>query len=293
MTDQSFIDSLALLALDATDRAIIVIDQCGKPLFTSSQCEQLFNSLNADDLSLVMTEVRASCTQACSNQQLEIAQQYYTLKQVPLLANSGELLGNYIELAPTSVDKVDPKTLAARLDGAMKSAGSIDDEHQRLNQLANLSTTTASEIDSCHHQLIDATNMMSGVSQASRQVADIIMITQEMALQTNLLAVNATIEAARAGEAGRGFAATAIAVRNLASRSVDAADEIYNLITDTQALVTSGEGLIASSEQQLHLLAQKVHQIQAEISSIAVNHPSAEIYESLTLLKDELARLTQ
>src|SRR6185437_5728321 len=77
---------------------------------------------------------------------------------------------------------------------------------------------------------------MGEISAASNKIAEIIGVIDEIAFQTNLLAV----KAARAGEQGRGFAVVASEVRNLASRSAGAAKEIKALIQDSVGKVNEG-----------------------------------------------------
>ncbi|WP_346361892.1 HAMP domain-containing methyl-accepting chemotaxis protein, partial [Bosea sp. (in: a-proteobacteria)] len=83
----------------------------------------------------------------------------------------------------------------------------------------------------------DAT--MQGLADNAARISVVVDLIQTIASQTNLLALNATIEAARAGEAGRGFAVVASEVKNLASQTAKATDEIRQQIGSMQSVTTS------------------------------------------------------
>ncbi len=115
----------------------------------------------------------------------------------------------------------------------------------------------------------DAIAAMGEITNASKQIADIIGVIDEIAFQTNLLALNAAVEAARAGEQGRGFAVVASEVRNLAGRSATAAREIKDLIKDSVGKVKEGSKLVDKSGQTLEEIVTSVKQVSGIIAEIA------------------------
>ena len=92
---------------------------------------------------------------------------------------------------------------------------------------------------------------MAGISKSSGEISKVIKVIDEIAFQTNILALNASIEAARAGEAGMGFAVVADEVRSLAQRSAQAARETAGLIEES--IARSNEGRL-----KVDLVAQAV-----------------------------------
>ena len=96
-------------------------------------------------------------------------------------------------------------------------------------------------------ELMDNTQKsMTEINEANKNISDAILLIDQIAFQTNILSLNAAVEAATAGEAGKGFAVVAQEVRNLASRSAQAATDIKNLVE--QATKKSNDGIKYSSE---------------------------------------------
>jgi len=111
---------------------------------------------------------------------------------------------------------------------------------------------------------------MHGISERSQQIAEITTVIDSIAFQTNILALNASVEAARAGEQGRGFAVVAGEVRNLASRSADAAKEIKTLIEGAVAQIQDGSTLAeraGATMEEVVGAVRRVTDIMDEISA--------------------------
>jgi methyl-accepting chemotaxis protein len=110
---------------------------------------------------------------------------------------------------------------------------------------------------------------MTGISESSRKIGDIISVIDGIAFQTNILALNAAVEAARAGEQGRGFAVVAAEVRNLAQRSAAAAKEIKSLIADSADKVDAGTKLVDAAGKTMDEIVGSVKQVTELIAEIA------------------------
>ena len=132
---------------------------------------------------------------------------------------------------------------AAALEEVTSSISNSTNKISEMSKIANNVTVSASQGEKLASK---TTIAMEEINDKVTAINEAISVIDQIAFQTNILSLNAAVEAATAGEAGRGFAVVAQEVRNLASRSAEAAKEIKNLVQD--ATVKANEGKDISSE---------------------------------------------
>ena len=138
---------------------------------------------------------------------------------------------------------------------------------QENAQQTQIGRTSMTEASSSLEQIAGALNstatVINTLGQRSQEIGGIVGVITAIADQTNLLALNAAIEAARAGEQGRGFAVVADEVRNLASRTREATDEISSMIQSIQ----QETGNAVSTMEQGNVLMQEGLSRNANVAS--------------------------
>jgi methyl-accepting chemotaxis protein len=124
--------------------------------------------------------------------------------------------------------------VASATEELSSSVSEIGRQVQESSNIASQAVTQAQQTDARINEL----------SQAAGRIGDVVKLITAIAEQTNLLALNATIEAARAGEAGRGFAVVASEVKQLASQTAKATEEIGAQIASMQTATQESVGAI-------------------------------------------------
>lgn len=165
------------------------------------------------------------------------------------------------------------------------------DNARHALELAGTASSTASGGGAVMSQVVQT---MSGISESSAKVAEIVGVIDTIAFQTNILALNAAVEAARAGEQGRGFTVVATEVRTLAQRSATAAKEIKSLILLSTSRVEAGATLIRNAGQIIDDIGgavQNVATIVGEIS-LASKEQSTGI-EQVNMAVSQMDEVTQ
>lgn len=146
----------------------------------------------------------------------------------------------------------------------------VSQNADNARQASDLSKQAALTAKRGGDQASHVASTMQEIAASSQKIGDIISVIDGIAFQTNILALNAAVEAARAGEQGRGFAVVAGEVRNLASRSANAAKEIKSLIEESVSRVQQGSALVDTAAHTMHEIVTsvtRVNDIMGEIAS--------------------------
>ena len=209
-----------------------------------------------------------------------------------IYTGAGEIAAGSNDLsARTEQQAASLEETAASMEELTATVKQNSDNARQATQLAKNASETAAR----GGRVVDnVVRTMTEIANSSQQIAHITGVIDSIAFQTNILALNAAVEAARAGEQGRGFAVVAGEVRNLASRSAQAAKEIKGLIENSVSRVSTGSDQVSeagATMKEIVAAVTRVTDIMGEISS-ASDEQSRGI-EQVSLAVSQMDSVTQ
>jgi methyl-accepting chemotaxis protein len=161
-------------------------------------------------------------------------------------------------------------------------------------QAADVASQARREVEISGTAMREAMSVMDQIKGSSQQITEIISVIDEIAFQTNLLAINAAVEAAHAGDAGKGFAVVAAEVRGLAQRSSAAAKDIGALISASSRQVKSGVDSVGQTGEALQRIVALIGSVDQLVSQIATStQEQAAGVQEINTAANEMNKVTQ
>ena len=187
-----------------------------------------------------------------------------------------------------------------------ESAASLEETSAALEEITSIIVSNTQNVvkmsdfaNKLSHSLSDGkklaletTSSMEEINEEVIAIKDAISVIDQIAFQTNILSLNAAVEAATAGEAGKGFAVVAQEVRNLASRSAEAASEIKNLVESASIKADAGKRIankMIVGYEDLNKNTDKTIELINEIKTASTEqqHGIEQINNAVTLLDNQ------
>jgi len=161
----------------------------------------------------------------------------------------------------------------------------------KARETANLAKAIMGKAEKGNVQMDDMMKAVEDINESSRNINKIIKTIDDIAFQTNILALNAAVEAARAGNAGKGFAVVAEEVRNLATKSAEAAKNTGNLIADSIVKAELGASIAGETATSLREIVAGINGSNRLIGEIAKS--SEEQSEAISRVNTGIEQVAQ
>ena len=236
------------------------------------------NTLNQSTENVV-NEVRSSIIEVASaNNQLAA-----TMEELSATFNSqSSQVSSMVEGMEnvSSISKSTSDALSENMSSLETTANATREETEKLDNVSG-------EMTIIEEDTINLSETIRHLSESSAQIGNILNVINDIANQTNLLALNAAIEAARAGEAGRGFAVVADEVRKLAERTQGATKEIENIISELLRDADNASNAMNKSVTSVHDGTANITNVTNEIKKAVEN--VTILYQAMSPVADAVS----
>ncbi|MBF0173200.1 MAG: HAMP domain-containing protein [Magnetococcales bacterium] len=327
-------DEIGLLARQFDTMVASLADIVGKIHLHSHALDATVHALGASKESL---EKDARTTQELAQETIsayqELEENMETLRQAVMITNQevagmttathglGSNLENIAHATTQASSQIDTMETAAReitghIDGVRENLGQVEGAILSISQAVNdlssslaevrtQSGTTARESEQARHHADDADKVTQRLSNSATSIGNVVDVINNIAEQTNMLALNASIEAAGAGSAGAGFAVVADEVKVLAQQTAKATEMISERIQEIQDISRENGRAFAAvitSINRIHngnqTIAQAVKLQSSRLEDIAqslsgVTHASSEVQHRVHDLGQSAFNVTQ
>lgn len=174
--------------------------------------------------------------------------------------------------------------------GIQDISGQVKRTSEDAENARKSAVETENQLGVCSQKMDELSSAIADISQSSDQISGIIKTIEEIAFQTNILALNASVEAARVGAAGKGFAVVANEVQQLAAKSAESAKNITELIVNSVQLVRYGTSLSGETMTALTNVVSSSRQSAELVEHIADS--AGQQAESLSQLTEGMENIS-
>ncbi|MEM1045169.1 MAG: methyl-accepting chemotaxis protein [Pseudomonadota bacterium] len=185
-------------------------------------------------------------------------------------------------------------TASEQASGNVQTVGAAAEElTASITEIGRQVATTTDIVGAAVGSAEQTNAKIGGLAEAANRIGEVVTLIQAIAEQTNLLALNATIEAARAGDAGRGFAVVASEVKELATQTASATQDISAQISEIQSATMEAVDAISEITESIGAINEYTSTIASAVEEqgAATNEISANVQEASSGTRDVAATI--